>query len=238
MRESVFRFKQFSVINRDSAMKVGTDGVLLGAWCNISRASTILDIGSGTGLIALMAAQRSNAQITAIEIDETASAEAKENFINSLWNLRITQITADFSKYYISSCIKFDHIISNPPFFNEGVISPKVQRAAARHATVFLPFETLLKGASKLVSENGYVSIITPYDCFQKIEKIADDVNLHISRKTIVYPKPGANPKRILWEFTANPVLSVTNSVLTIEKERHIYTDEYISLTKEFYLYM
>ena len=237
MRETVFRFKRFNVINKESAMKVGTDGVLLGAWCDVYDASSILDIGSGTGLIALMCAQRSNAHITAIEIDETAAKEAKENFANSPWDARIEQITADFSLYYKVAEMKFDHIISNPPFFNAGLTSPETQRATARHATVSLSFETLLQGCFSLITENGRISIIIPYDCSQTIENIVAGLNLFISRKTIVYPNPGAEPKRILWEFSGNPQLLSTTE-LTIEKERHIYTDEYISLTKDFYLKM
>ncbi|MFI3239840.1 MAG: methyltransferase [Bacteroidales bacterium] len=241
-RESKFRFKQFSVVNKDSAMKVGTDGVLLGAWCDITEAKKILDIGTGTGLIALMAAQRNqSAYILAIEIDSIAANEASDNFINSPWNNRLELLNIDFNNFSAVEITKFDHIISNPPFYTTDIHSPNDSRAAARHSNISLTFSSLLTNAKTLLTpETGKISIITPTESAEEIEKIAHTLDLHISRRTEVYPKQGVTPKRILWELTNTqpPKQSTQITQLTIELGRHIYTPEYITLTKPFYLKM
>ncbi len=274
-RESIFRFKQFSVINKESAMKVGTDGVLLGAWCDITAASNILDIGTGTGLIALMAAQRNHeATITAIEIDPVAANEAHQNFQNSPWSSRLNSINADFNAFTEGETTQFDHIISNPPFYTTDIVSPSDTRATARHTGVSLTFETLLTNAQRLLTPTtGKISIITPSESADQIKRIATNLNLTITRQTQVHPKPNTPAKRILWELTNTPMSTKINTTvstpmgitsdnpqtpqadskamhpeqeedktqptqLTIELDRHIYTQQYINLTKDFYLKM
>lgn len=224
-------------------MKVGTDGVLLGAWCNIEGATTILDIGTGTGLIALMAAQRNQeAEILAIEIDTVASKEATNNFKNSLWNNRLEILNIDLINFAKEQTTKFDHIISNPPFYTTDIHSPNNNRATARHSNISLSFETLLTQAKTLLTpETGKISIITPYQASTQIQKIATQLQLNITHIVEVYPKQGGTPKRILWELT-NTTHQTTKQTqttqLTIEQDRHIYTQQYINLTKPFYLKM
>lgn len=237
MRESIFKFKQFSIQNSASAMKVGTDGVLLGAWCSISDVKgRILDVGSGTGLISLMAAQRCNAHITAIEIDNVATKEGRANVLNSAWHDRIEVINIDFNNYVNCSSLKFDHIVSNPPFFENGLHSPNKERTLARHISL-LTYNNLLSGSIKLLTADGKISIITPFEAKNKIEDIAILLGLSISAITIVYPTQQSLPKRILWELTKIPT-EIVSTNLVIEEARHKYTQEYIELTKAFYLKM
>ena len=145
-REKVFRFKQFGVRHEKSAMKVGTDGVLLGAWTNAENAKKVLDIGTGTGLIALMIAQRSKALITGIEIDEDAAEEAYENFVSSPWGDRLRVENSDFAVFSNICNEKYDVIVSNPPYFVDSLECPDEKRGKARH-TSSLSFENLIKGA-------------------------------------------------------------------------------------------
>lgn len=238
MRENIFRFKKFSVRNEDSAMKVGTDGVLLGAWCDVEGAIRILDVGTGTGLISLMLAQRqSEAIIDAIEIDDGAYREAVYNFNESVWRKRFNAINEDFNEYLRVSTKKYDLIVSNPPFFTNGVLPPDKNRMHARHC-MSLTFENLIIGASKLLTEDGRISIITPFDSKETIENIADDCGLKIKKLTIVYPKVDSAPKRLLWELSTTECDIIETSLVIEHGERHNYTDEYISLTKDFYINM
>lgn len=237
MRESVFRFKQFNVQNKLSAMKVGTDGVLIGAWCDINDVKgSILDIGAGTGLISLMVAQRCKAMITAVEIDAIASNEANENIRNSQWNERISLVNVPFDEFVKNCNIKFEHIVSNPPFYENGLQSPNIGRTLARH-TSSLSYNELLSGAKSLLSQTGRISIITPFDAKDTITNIATDNGLMIAKMTVVYPTPLAIPKRILWEFSFMSTATTTDDLI-IEIERHKYSAKYIELTKEFYLKM
>lgn len=235
-REKIFRFKQFSVKNDKSAMKVGTDGVLLGAWTEIGTAQKILDVGTGTGLIALMLAQRSTANIDAVEIDEIAAQEAMLNFENSPWTDRLSLEVCDFIDYSRICDKKFDLIVSNPPYFENSMKNPDNRRTQARH-TETLTYEGLIEGIKKLLSENGRVALITPSDVEQKINNLIEDNSLFLIKKTYVCPVEGGDIKRIMWEFSKIYAELKINTI-AIEKERHVYTKEYIELTKDFYLKM
>lgn len=233
-REKIFRFKQFSVRNDKSAMKVGTDGVLLGAWADVDNASSVLDIGTGTGLIALMIAQRSIADITAIEIDEDAASEAKQNFAESPWLERLHVEKIDFNEYAATCKDKFDLIISNPPYFIDSLKCPDDKRGKARH-TDSLSYDNLIQGAAKLLSDNGRICLITPSDVENIIISIATTNELIIIKKTTVYPTQKSAAKRILWQFSKVYSECVEDS-LYIEIDRHVYTKDYINLTRDFYL--
>ena len=235
-REKVFRFKQFSVRHEKSAMKVGTDGVLLGAWTNAECAGTVLDIGAGTGLIALMLAQRSKAKITAIEIDDDAAEEANENFTLSPWGDRLSVVKSDFVDFAESCEKKFDVIVSNPPYFVDSLECPDEKRGKARH-TSSLSFENLIYGAVKLLAESGHIYLVTPIEVEAKLDSIIADNECSVTHKVYVCSVVGGEPKRVLWEI-AKGVNECECSRLEIEKERHIYTDDYISLTREYYLKM
>lgn len=214
-------------------MKVGTDGVLLGAWSKTTECNT-LDIGTGTGLIALMLTQRTKtALIDAIEIDEVASKEAQENFNTSNWKDRLTIINKPLQNYTPQK--KYNLIISNPPFFIDATKAPETNRNTARH-TDTLSFNELIKATKRLLSDDGIFSLILPTNEASHFIKIAFEAQLYLNRKCLVKPNPTKAAKRVLMEFSFNET-TIIEEELTIETEkRHIYTEEYITLTKDFYL--
>lgn len=230
-----FNFKQFKVWQRDSAFKVGTDGVLLGAWCRVENDRRIMDIGTGTGLIALMAAQRSQAEITAIEPDRLSAAEATVNIARSPWHNRIKVIETSLQEYSASTGRIFDHIITNPPFFKDSLPNPDSRLSGARHNHNLLSSE-LLTAVRGLLSESGRFSLVLPYAEANLFIAEASGYGFYCSRLLNVKPLPGKPVKRILMEFVQARV-PCSSGFLIIEKgERHDYTQEYRSLTRDFYL--
>ena len=235
-RNNYFQFKQFRIIQERSAMKVGMDGVLLGAWVDTSGAERILDIGTGTGLIALMMAQKNNlAQIDAIEIDSDALLEATVNIQQSSWSNRIKTELCSFQEFSERTDRKYDLIVSNPPFFTNGVKAPLENRAQARHSDS-LPLKVLISGAAGLLCENGRIALVLPVESLQEITQLADLNKLYISRLCRVKPNPVKPVFRILIEL-AKSDYTIQESELMIEFEKHHdYTPEYKELTKDFYL--
>lgn len=233
-----FTFKEFSVNQDRCAMKIGTDGVLLGAWTSIKHApDSILDIGTGTGVLALMLAQRSFAEtIEALEIDGDAFEQAAENFENSPWGDRLFCYHAGFMEFVEEIDDQYDLIISNPPFYSEDYKTDNTQRDLARF-TDALPFDHLLYGTSKLLSENGTASFIIPYSEEDIFLAIAEKVNLSANRITRVKGTPATDIKRSLIELSFTKT-DVDTSELIIETSRHQYTEDYIKLTKDFYIKM
>lgn len=234
MPNTYFSFKQFTIHHDRCAMKVGTDGVLLGAWTDISTAQRILDIGTGTGLIALMLAQRSQASITAIDIDRDAVEQACENAAASPWGNRINISQQDICHYKPEHY--FDVIVSNPPYFINALKCPDNKRNRARH-TDDLSFEDLITHAANLLSTDGIFSVIIPTDGMSDFLKICECNQLYLYRQTLIHTIPNALPKRVLLAFKKDTTECIVNH-LTIELSRHIYSDEYIALTKDFYLNM
>lgn len=235
MPNPFFKFKQFTVYHDRCAMKVGTDGVLLGAWTDLSQTRRILDIGTGTGLIALMLAQRNpEAQITAIDIDAEAVKQACENFSASPWSNRLKAIQQDVCHYTEFSL--FDTIVSNPPYFVDSLKCTDNQRTTARH-TDSLDAKRLLKKVSELLAPDGRFSLILPADQTNELIRIAQIQGLHPSRLTQVITRPGLPPKRSLVEFQ-KAVQPIQANELVIELERHVYSEGYTSLTRDFYLKM
>ena len=205
MSNSYFRFKQFTVNQSRAAMKVGTDGVLLGAWCCLDGSENfILDVGCGSGLIALMAAQRTeHASVLGIDIDRESCLQASENVAASPWADRIKITEVSLQDYVAGEHPLFDHVISNPPFFRSALMSPNSARRNARHA-VSLPYATLASSAVRLLKPDGAVSIILPYDDAHAFISEAASCGLFISRRTDVAPLPDMKMKRVLLEFRRN----------------------------------
>lgn len=233
-----FVFKQFEIHQDRCAMKIGTDGVLLGAWTSLDHQPySILDIGSGTGIIALMMAQRSLADIIdALEIDESAYEQCVDNFEASLWGDRLFCYHADLAEFVYEIEDTYDLIVSNPPFYSESVSSGDHSRDRARQ-NQSLPFKDLLQGVSKLLTTTGRFSTIIPFKEEEDFLKIAAEYHLFPRRITRVKGNPNTEVKRSLLELQLQKT-TVATDTLTIEEGRHQYTEAYIDLTKDFYLKM
>jgi len=231
----MFTFKQFTIRQDQTAMKTGTDGVLLGAWCDVEGATKILDIGTGTGLIALMCAQRaSKVNIIAIEIDPAACRQAQQNVSESKFKDQISVLNADFRDYCHDNSLKFSHIVSNPPFFTENTGSPDQKRQLARQAKS-LPFDILIKGVVDLLDDGGRFSVIIPWGETLDFVRLCALQHLHLCRKTAVISREGLAPIRALLSFS-NQILPLQQESLTIRDLDGKFTSQYIQLTSDFYL--
>jgi tRNA1Val (adenine37-N6)-methyltransferase len=233
-----FKFKEFSINQDQCAMKIGTDSVLLGAWTSLEkRPFSILDIGSGTGVLALMLAQRSHAElIDAIEIDDNAYEQCVENFEQSPWSDRLFCYHASLEEFTDEIEDKYDLIISNPPFYSEDYKSENNQRDLARFVDA-MPFEHLLESVSKLLAEDGIFSVIIPFKEETSFITLASQMNLFVNKKLHLKGTPTSDIKRSLLEFSFHESDIKTNELI-IETARHQYTQDYINLTKDFYLKM
>lgn len=230
----MFRFKQFTVCDERSAMKIGTDGVLLGAWADIEGDSRILDVGTGTGLIALMLAQRNaSAEIVGVDISHEAVEEARDNFLNSPWAKRLSVTEGDVCSF--ESNEKFDHIVSNPPYFVDSLHSPDSLRTMARH-TSSLKFEDLVASAVRLLRPGGRLSVILPTECAMQF-RFAAFGHLWLRRQLNVVTKAGDSPRRTLMEFClSNKPLMPSVATLIMRHRDSSYTEEYRCLTEDFYI--
>ena len=237
MANSFFKFKQFTRHQERSAMRVSTDGVLLGAWSRVEKSNRILDIGTGTGLIAIMAAQRSLARIDAVELDFGAASEAAFNISLSPWKDRITVYCMDFCRFYDKTTKPvYHHILSNPPYFIDSLLPPDGKREQARH-TGTLDYEVLFEGASYLLLPDGKLSLVSPADLQEHLIFIASLYGFYPVRFTYVSGISGKAPKRLLseWSRARRPL---EENAFSIEKRGEGYTLEYIMLTRDFYLKM
>ena len=235
MPNNYFKFKQFTIYQNNCAMKVGTDGVLLGAFARIKGIKTILDIGTGTGLIALMLAQRSNANITAIEIEKQASNQAKINIEKSIFKKQINIKNISLQRFYKKNIEKFDLIVSNPPYFQNSYKSDTNERTIARHTTE-LTYNELISISAKILNNNGYICIIIPKDEEGNIEKISKINKLFIIEKINIKPTSQKPSKRIIITFSKIKKLLKESEIIIETTGRHNYSKEYINLTKDFYL--
>ncbi len=229
-----FQFKQFLIRQGQTAMKVGTDGVLLGAWAELGNVSSILDIGTGTGLLALMAAQRNpEARIEAVEIDADAYHQACQNVGSSPWNDRITLHHLSIFDFYPPH--RFDCILCNPPFFLHSTPTPDSSRTTARHCGEFTHTD-LLCLAQRLLTAQGKVNLILPVTEAENLIRQAPQYSAALTRITKVKPTPQKAPKRYLLEFSFSSSDAEEPDELVIEYSRHHYSPEYQRLTDDFYL--
>ncbi|WP_179353060.1 tRNA1(Val) (adenine(37)-N6)-methyltransferase [Winogradskyella vidalii] len=233
-----FKFKQFSVNQDRCAMKIGTDGVLLGAWASVAHDPfSVLDIGSGTGVLSLMLAQRSHAEtIEALEIDADAYEQCAENFENSPWADRLFCYHASLLEFVEEIDDKYDLIICNPPFYSENYKTANDARDLARFNDA-MPFEHLNYAAGNLLSNTGLFCVIIPYKEEAEFIKLASKNGLQLNRLLHVKGNPETEVKRSLLEFSFEETKTEA-SELIIETARHQYTEAYINLTKDFYLKM
>jgi len=230
-----FQFKKFTIGQDQCAMKIGTDGVLLGAWSPLVNEVSILDIGTGTGIVALMLAQRSRAEtIDAIEIDANAFEQAVVNFENSHWKDRLFCYHASFQEFSCEITDSYELIVSNPPFYTAEYKSKNTKRNKARFEES-LPFKDLFKGVSKLLEKSGKFIMIAPYQEENKLIEMALTHQLQIQRICRVRGNEKAPIKRSLLLFGFDNKKIVYES-LVLETERHVYSKEYAALVKDFYL--
>ncbi len=238
MNTKPFQFKEFTIYQDKTAMKVGTDGVLLGAWVDLSnQPDSILDIGTGTGLISLQLAQKCNAlTIDALEIEPNAYEQAVDNFENSDWGDRLFCYHASLQEFMDEINEKYELIISNPPFYTDTFKSVEKKRATARH-TKTLSFEVLLSATAKLLSKTGTCAFIIPFHEEDIFLAYAEENQLYPQRITRVKGNIKTNFKRSLLQLSFKNTTSKIDE-LAIEIERHVYTEKYKSLVKDFYLKM
>ena len=248
----VFKFKRFEVINERSAMKVNTDGVLLGASMTIREGDRcLLDIGTGTGTIALMAAQRAHGasphaiarsidgvRIDAIDIDEPSASEAAANFQNSPWSesLHAHNMSLDEFAQSLPSDRSYDLIFSNPPYFEDSLTAPDERKSTARHTSDGLSYRDILEFAKVRLTEDGRVALVLPADQEAALCRYARMCGLHLFRILRVRTVPRKSPARIIAEFSRQRCETVQEDLLTIQNQGQ-YTEEYLSLTHEFYLF-
>lgn len=233
MSESVFRFKQFTVHQDKCAMKVGTDAVLLGSWVNACESKKILDIGTGTGIIAMMLAQKSSAEIDAIDIDLNACIQAKENVSESAWAERIHIHNISFQEFSSSTPNQYDLIVSNPPYFSDAPKPLTIERIQSRH-TDLLPFDDLAEGIKKIISPFGKFCVVLPCREGKEFMDIALRNGL-FSNKILRVKTVHDKEKRILLELSQE-MKPIHEEEITIQNDEHSFSQEYIDLTREFYL--
>lgn len=235
MSRDSFKFKQFVVHQERCAMKVGTDGTLLGAWAELNQYDgRVLDIGTGTGLIALMMAQRyPEAHVTAIDIDEMAVLQAAENVRNSPFSNRIKVLMADVKAFETTEM--FDSIVCNPPFFNNVLLCPDNQRTQARH-TLSLSYRDLMAAAWRLLSEEGLFSVIIPNNFFQQLESEAHLAGFFLTRVFCVRTIEGRPIKRYLLELSKKPHNELIKKDVVIEITPNMRSEWYRELTQDFYI--
>jgi tRNA1Val (adenine37-N6)-methyltransferase len=216
-------------------MKVGTDAVLLGAWVNASSSQNILDIGTGTGVIAIMLAQKSTATIDALDIDVNAVEQATENVNTCPWKSRINLHLTSFQDFSDNQQKKYDLIVSNPPYFVDSTKTPEESRTYARH-TDMLEFEELLDGVLRLLTDEGQFYLILPSKEGELFRDIAEAKDLYLTKLVRVKARQDKPEKRYLMRFEKKRKSFSETSLIIEDHERHSYTDEYKELTKDYYL--
>jgi tRNA1Val (adenine37-N6)-methyltransferase len=234
-RNNYFQFKQFKIIQEKSAMKVGTDGALLGAWADVEGAERILDIGTGTGLIALMLAQRSKAKIWGVEIEKNAAEEAEFNVQESPWNDRVFVVNESFQDFVKGCKSCFDLIVSNPPFFTNSFKNEEKNKAMARHNHL-LPFSELVRGARSLLNDSGTLAVVLPNIGGLELIDVAKQNGLFLNRLTKVHPKASKEANRFLMEFSLEQKVLKEDKLIIYTDSSLDYTEMYKELTRDFYL--
>ncbi len=233
MYDNIFHFKQFSINDSDCGMKVCTDSVLFGAWINVANAKKILDIGTGSGLISLMLAQKSSATITAIEICGEAANNAAINFLNSPWANRLQIINSSFEDYVKTSFEKYDTIVCNPPWYN--CIKPlDSKRKTAKHRET-LEYETIVAGVNKLLSNTGIFHVVLPCSESENFRHKALISGLYLNSEILIYTKINNKPKRIFMSFGFERK-NIEKEYISIYDKNGQYSDKYKKIIYDFYV--
>ncbi len=229
-----FHLKPFSLYHHRSSMKVGMDALLLGAWTDPGNSRRILDIGTGCGILSLMLAAKCYANITALDIDHESAKESEENFNLSAYHNRLEVKEEDFNSFCAACAEKFDLVISNPPFFINDQHSASQRKARARHSSS-LTYDQLLKGAGEILSENGKLSVVLPYEEGNLFLKTAsDEFGFYLSRQMLIFPRRGLTPNRLNLELSRKPVNKSVSEKFVIREEEGQFTAAYKKLLDDF----
>jgi tRNA1Val (adenine37-N6)-methyltransferase len=230
-----FTFKQFTIKQDITVMKVNTDGVLLGAWADVSDVKNVLDIGTGTGVIALMIAQRAqSAKIIGIDIDQNSCDEAQENVNASIFSNKVKIGNISIQDFANISSEKFDLIISNPPFFTGGTFSANENKANVRH-TIKLPHGDLLKAVNQLLYTEGKFSVILPFLEGLRFTELAERSGLYLIKETKVRHQAAKNIERLLLTFSKQSKEKSSDELCIMDEDNKSYSNEFVALTKDFY---
>ena len=235
MSNNWFQFKEFKIFQDKAAMKVGADSVLLGSSATFNEPKYVLDIGTGTGILAFMAEQRTKANIIAVEIEENAYEQCKENIRFNNKQDKIKVYHKSFQDYYKSTDIKFDHVICNPPFFENSYKSGDDKRNIARHNNSLKP-EELFKGVAEILSDKGIFSVIISADNYEKYLQFSRQYKIPCFNIIKIFPKTGKDAHRYILEFSKEKRKQLTGSIIIRDHDTNQYTDQYKKITKEFYL--
>jgi tRNA1Val (adenine37-N6)-methyltransferase len=230
-----FRFKQFELMHERSVMKVGTDGVLLGALCDPGSAGKILDAGTGCGLIALMLAQKCKAEIHGIDIDEASIEEARLNATNSPWNDRLKFIHRSLQEYTLQHAGEYDLMVSNPPFFADSLLSPSFSKSLAKH-NVQLDMDELLSSANILLNADGKLWLIIPSSNTPQVAEKALQLGMLVGQQISIHPKQGRPSHRDILLLTKDESTKPISTSLCIRDQDGSYTEEYRNITADYYL--
>jgi tRNA1Val (adenine37-N6)-methyltransferase len=237
-KNRVFSFKAFSLSDSNCGMKIGTDGVLLGSFASTFTAKKVLDIGTGCGLIALMVAQKTQAEVHAIDIDQASLNQAAENFLKSPWPEHFKLFHSSLQEFSPPDGTLYDLIVCNPPFFENSLKSSNNSRSLARHNDTLKP-EELFSYSGNLLSDLGVLITIFPFSSKDQNDLKALSTRLYPIRNLIIKPTPDHNPVRLISVYSKNPVDEMKTEVLTIEnKKRHEFTPEYKELTRDFHPFL
>lgn len=231
----IFKCKQFSLTDHSSAMKIGTDAMLLGAYSSETDFKKALDIGCGCGILSLMLAQQGEGAVYAIDIDKNAVAEATENFQNSLWSTRLTAEHISLQEFAAQTDQKFNKIISNPPYFQNSLKSLTKGRNLARH-NQSLTDKELAESVAKLICTNGHFDVIIPFDSAEELEKymLIEGLNLH--SQMLIRNRKDEPPIRVIQRYSANDQMGLVCNTLVLFNDNRSYSDQFKEFTRKFYL--
>lgn len=232
-----FRFREFIVDDDKSSMRVGTDAVLLGAWADVTGDDPILEIGTGCGVIALLAAQRSAAKIDAIDPHPASASQAGENFARSPWAGRLAALNISLQDYAGACNTRYSHILANPPYFRNSLRSPDENRNLARHDDQ-LPAGDLFLHVHQLLREKGKFSLILPYDGIENLVSVAAVHSLFPARMMTVSPRPDKPANRVMIEFRTRESGSIARETITIRTKSGTYDSSYLDLASSYYLFL
>lgn len=233
--DRLFRFKEFELCDSAGAMKIGTDGVLLGSWCTVEKDDIVWDAGCGTALIGLMTLQRRAKSVIGFEVNEAAAFEAEKNVSNSPWPNNMEIMKGDFLSMVDKISVPPNLLVSNPPFFTEEVKSPDKSRADARHESK-LSYQAILRVASAHLAQAGRVAVIAPTSRINEILFEAELCRLSLWRMTEVVTVEGKQPKRVLLEWRKEAPTTIVKNTLCIKNSNGSFSSEYITLTENFYI--